>query len=217
MLSILVALSFLATDALADTTLSLLTTETLLVQNKSLGTFTIPAEYSLIFDIKPTAIVSTWSSIFHATSTGTDCCALGSRMPAIYLNPGTTSPHIRLSCETNGNWGFASTGALPLNAWTTIEIRTVGQLVKIFYNSTLQTSATAPSDRISGSAKIYVSDPWSSASKASIRNVKLVKQDDCTIVKYAWAAMGKPDVAATTDCCTMDGIICGGPSSVYQM
>jgi len=46
--------------------------------------------------------------------------------------------------------------------------------------------------------------------------MQLVEHDDCTIVKYAWAAMGKPDVPASTSCCSMTGVICYG-STVTEL
>ena len=48
---------------------------------------------------------SGWYSILRFTTTGSDCCNIGDRVPAIFYNSGGFL-HIKTAVGENGNYGF---------------------------------------------------------------------------------------------------------------
>ena len=46
---------------------------------------------------------SEWSNILRFTSTGSDCCNIGDRVPAIFLRPGGRKLHITSAVGDKGN------------------------------------------------------------------------------------------------------------------
>jgi hypothetical protein len=59
----------------------------LLLSQQYRGIVTVPANFSLSFDLTPLGTVSSWSSIIHYSATKEDL----SRIPAIWFNEGKTS------------------------------------------------------------------------------------------------------------------------------
>ena len=41
--------------------------------------------YSVKFEFKPTRFQSGWTNIIHLTATGSNCCAIGDRIPAVWF------------------------------------------------------------------------------------------------------------------------------------
>ena len=94
-----------------------------LAQGTLLGTVSLPAKYVVSFDIYPNAIAGTeLSSIIYlnALNGGSDNSA-GSRLPAVFFNPGTTRLGIRYNGYTSATQAVitssATTGILPLTTW----------------------------------------------------------------------------------------------------
>ena len=63
--------------------------------------------------------------------------------------------------------------ALPLNEQTNVRIEAVGREVFIFYNSSLVAIQTMGAKRISGKAKVMISDPWYTPAKAKISSIQM--------------------------------------------
>jgi hypothetical protein len=128
------------------------------------GRVQVPQNYTLGLQITPRGVENGWSNLIHFTRDNTD----GSRMPSIYFWPGTTRLHIRVGSENATNGGL-DTAALPLNQRTTVELSVLGRNVKVYYNGTEVGSYTAPGTPFSGSALLYMSNPWYVPANADMR------------------------------------------------
>jgi len=135
-------------------------------------TFTTGAEYELTFDIKPFGTTTGWNNILHFTSTGENCCNYGDRIPSIWFYTDSTRLHIVSASNSSGNAAFNPVEELPLNAWTTVRLRSVGSAGDIYYNDTymgtIDTQERLPHDNV----EVWMSDPWHARPKAYLRNVK---------------------------------------------
>ena len=60
-------------------------------------------EYRVKVEVIVHSAHSEYSNILHFTSTGSDCCNIGDRVPAIFLYPGRGRLHITNSVGANGN------------------------------------------------------------------------------------------------------------------
>ena len=81
---------------------------------------------------------------------------------------------MRVATTSNGNDGIdASTGSLPLNAITNVRVEAFGRDVLLYLNNTLDTKVTVSSDRISGAATLYISDPWYIPASASFGSYQM--------------------------------------------
>lgn len=154
-----------------------------LVANKPLkkGTFLtsqqVTENYELTFSIKPTAIVHSWGSIIHFTSTGKDCCEPGSRIPGIWFSPSSTKLYVRVGTLKSGDWGIASDYSLPLKKTSKVSVIVYKGKLNVYVNKALVASAQTPEKRPSGLAQVYMSDPTHSPAKAvlntfSFKNLK---------------------------------------------
>ncbi|KAL5518024.1 hypothetical protein EMCRGX_G003690 [Ephydatia muelleri] len=127
-------------------------------------------DYTLSFDIVPIGTATgDHASILHFT-TGTNCCNFGSRSPAIWFNPGSTSLYVRIGDSTDGDWGFYRTDALPLNISTKVTLECNQRGVKLTVGTRVYT-ATQPTYRFAGNLIVYAGDPWYQAAKAIISNL----------------------------------------------
>ena len=81
---------------------------------------------------------------------------------------------MRVATATNGNDGiWASIASLPLNATTNVRVEAFGRDVLLYLNNTLDTKVTVSSDRISGAATLYISDPWYIPASASFGSYQM--------------------------------------------
>ena len=91
---------------------------------------------------------------------------------ALFMDPGTTELSVRVASTVNTN-ATINAPALPLNQQTTVRVEAVGREVFVFYNSSLVAIKMVTGERISGNAKLYVSDPWYSPAKAKISTIQM--------------------------------------------
>jgi hypothetical protein len=73
-----------------------------LVKNKFVKTMNLPKDFTLEFDLTLKGVVRQWASVFHFT-TGNDCCAHGSRIPAMWFRPGSKTFIVVDGTQSNGN------------------------------------------------------------------------------------------------------------------
>ena len=149
---------------------------------------TVPQNFSLSFNITPTAIENELTNILHYTQDGTDDGPVG-RIPSklhlvilnkrigVWFKKNTTELWVAFSTNltypgTISEW--AGGKVLPLKSQTNIRIEAVGREVRIYFNNTNPTNKTLGGDRKFGNATLYVSDPWSFPAIASISPINLV-------------------------------------------
>jgi hypothetical protein len=128
-------------------------------------------DYKLQFVITPRAINGSWSNIIHFTGNDTDCCAGGSRTPAIWFFPGDLRLHVRMGEHNDGNWGMDIPGC-QLNKESMFSLECKGKSVRITLDGKVF-SATHPNWRYSGNVKVYGSNPWYINATADIKDVGL--------------------------------------------
>jgi len=132
------------------------------------GTIAKPhTDYVLRFTIQPTGVHNSNTNIIHIT-TGYDCCAYGTNVPAVFFVKKTTQLHIITGSKANE---FYSTKELALNIGSDIEIRVVGTSSTLSINGVVDTSQTTGGRFPLTDVKVYLGDPWYAAVNAIISNV----------------------------------------------
>ena len=137
--------------------------------NTRIGTVQMTGNYTLAFNITPTALTGGWANIirFHLNSVGLgDCCGFGQRSPSIWFIPNTLGLHVRIGDATDGNWGI-NTDPIPLGQKSTFRLVCQGRSVTLTINSRTYT-ATQPSYRAYGTATVWGSDPWYTPAQAAV-------------------------------------------------
>jgi len=119
--------------------------------------------FTLSFSILPTSVVNSTASIFYHGD------AIGQGSPAVSFISGTTRISCRSSTATDDNSGFDVNEALPLNQWSTVNIRhdQRGFLTVVINGVTQQELIGAP---LSNNGHLYLSNQWDSPAQASIKN-----------------------------------------------
>ena len=94
------------------------------VRNTFIGTVPVlKKEFIVSMDIKPTGKDRPYTNIFRMAVKGlSDCCAYGSRIPAVFFVPNSNKLHISFSVSGSGNRYF-NTAELPLNKFTNLVIQ----------------------------------------------------------------------------------------------
>ena len=94
------------------------------VRNTYMGLIPIvKKEYLVSMDIKPTGKDNVYTNIFRMGVKGmSDCCAYGSRMPALFFYPKSNKLHITAAVSGSGNRYFNS-AELPMNKFSNIVIQ----------------------------------------------------------------------------------------------
>ena len=149
---------------------------------KIIGVFEIKKNWRIRFIVNPKGIVGgQFSSLFHFTRTGKDCCDVGDRMPAIWFWPNTTRLHIRIGDASSGNWGVDPEMNLPLNQDTAVEIVANGNSIRVKINS-IEYGYTQPNpgSRPRGNATLWAPDgTWKGYPRmnGSLKNLSLFTSD----------------------------------------
>lgn len=161
---------------------SLSTLFTNLVANRPLvaGTFlkteNVPVNFNLTFTIVPNFTRSTvFANILHFTTTGANCCAPGTRMPAIWFIPGTTRLKISLGNVKDGDWGVSTAQALPIYKKTVVSVIVDGGRVDVLFNNRRVVTAVTNEKRPSGLAQVYMSNSYSPSAGAKLLTFSLDK------------------------------------------
>jgi len=146
-----------------------------LIKPQYYGIVVVPKNFVLSFDITPTGIDPNYASVIHYTADGQNYASNGSRMPGIWFNPGATSLLIAFGGKDYLN--YLSTKPLPLNVKTRVVIEAIGNQVVVFFNDVYEAYAGFPSERTTGTAHLFVSDPWHPPAKAILGNVRMVASE----------------------------------------
>jgi len=102
-----------------------------------------------------------WRNLFHATSTGGDCCGGGLRAPASWLYAGDTGFHVRHDTSGAANDGIAET-ALRIAFNSTVYMVTAvynGTNLKAYLNGSLSDNFTLAGTPVNQSSTGYVFSP----------------------------------------------------------
>ena len=79
-------------------------------------------EFQISFDIKMTSFAgSYYKSIISFTNNPGHCCAVGERIPAIFLKIDTKQLHVGTQIDSNGN-SWANSKRVEINTWYNLKI-----------------------------------------------------------------------------------------------
>jgi hypothetical protein len=131
--------------------------------------FQVSKNYRLSFNIKPKGLRAGWANIIHFTSDGSDCCKLGSRSPAIWLWPNSLRLHVRIGDSNDGNWGIDIDG-LQRNKESSFTLDCRNKNITITLDGK-ETKLIQPTERFSGSATVFGTNPFHEAADADVRNL----------------------------------------------
>jgi hypothetical protein len=164
----------------------------------------VPFNYSLSFDLTPLRTTNQWTNVFHFSKTNTD----GSRMPGVWIVPGTTRLHIRVGREEQPNDGIINTLPLPLNAKTKVVIELIRNQALILFNGTIAGYYSLSGGRDHGWATAYFSDPWYPSANVFLENMTVseIAQSQYATFKNHIGTL-KPVKATTGYDITPDGIL----------
>ena len=132
----------------------------------------LPVDYSVSLSITPdTEIVSEWANIIHFTSTDSNCCDYGARIPAIWFYGGSRRLHIRDGSPEDGNSGCDPEEELPPLVTTVVLIEMTPSKVEVFLNGVSKCVGKRTGRTPFTNVSVYASDPWHDAAEATIDNI----------------------------------------------
>ena len=151
--------------------------QTLLTRNRLVKTLPLlPKQFQISFDFKPTKWIGGWTNIFHFT-TGANCCAPGSRIPAIFPLNGKLA--ISFAIGTNGNW-YKWTPKLTLNRWVhlrlTQKLEGRNYVYRIYLNDKLLASSINRKPQDYRNVKVFVADNWYNAQPGFLKNLRITNR-----------------------------------------
>jgi hypothetical protein len=113
-------------------------------------------------------------NIFHFTNTNKDYQDRGSRVPAVFVNPNSTTLYISSDLDNKNNSAF-TTSSLTLNIATFITITWLNNTVKVYFNGNLINTNSYDSKIITANLDcfFYIGDPWYPNSGIEIKNFSI--------------------------------------------
>ena len=149
------------------------------------GVVSLPASYTLSFDLFPTADGTVYRSIARLSATNTDYIGAGAAIPGVWFCMTPDCPGLALHVTHLGSGTGASSyrvintaQALPLNTWSTILITI--DAIALFMTlgvtggvtiPTMSVAFATPAQTTWPSVQVYAADPWYDAAAAKIRNL----------------------------------------------
>jgi len=155
--------------------------EIVLKQNNLVGGVSkLCKQYTMSFDVKPTAFAAGWHSILHVTLGG-NYLVYGDRAPGIWFNPSSASAttnrfHICSPINNLSNYCYNSQ-ATPKNKWLSIKLQQIKEgldynyLIFLDGKQVYKVKNTKP--LVYYDLKVYAGDPWYAAQPGSIRNLNI--------------------------------------------
>ena len=149
-------------------------------------------DYTLSFDITPTALVQSWGSILHFT-TGQDNGTPGTRVPALYFQPNSTLLYVRFDTISSRDGGFVGIPGCSIGATTNIVIECQGLNVTLTVNGSRNT-LTQTEARYSGPVKVFGGRRATYCDNANclIENLCLVTKGNSIKVCSVDPSLGRP-------------------------
>ena len=161
-----------------------------LFANNLVGYVSLPAQYTITFDVNPSAVSGTltWRDIVRLTVPGAGDQGTGARLPVLHFCATGSCPALGIE-QTVFNGGgstaaYTSSG-LPADAWSTVSVLmdSVNRIMTLQVVSAgtgslvvpvIQTTIPTPSQQTWPSVQVYASDSIYSTASAKIRNLAIV-------------------------------------------
>lgn len=138
---------------------------------------TLNKQWSLSVDIRPTGLVTGYSSILRIGS-GPNNSRYGDRMPAIFFQARTTRLQIASGINSKTNYIAPYTDPIPMNKWTRVEVSQLRQtdgkyLYTIRVAGKIFHQTTNSDAREFSNMKVYTSDNYYVTADALLTNLKI--------------------------------------------
>ena len=169
---------------------------TLITKNRLATTLgVLPKQFDVTFDFYATKWISGWTNIFHFT-TGSDCCAQGSRIPAVFSLDGK----LLFVFAVNGNGTYnLYTPKLTLNRWYNFRInqRLEGgnYVYRVYMGKQLLRMIVNKKPQDYKNVKVFVGDNYHNAQPGYIENLRITN----TPVVYAGRVISFPSFSKQND------------------
>ncbi|XP_065677921.1 uncharacterized protein LOC100201473 isoform X1 [Hydra vulgaris] len=153
--------------------------EHVLTRNNLLSILTsLEKTYSVSFKLNLISITSFEKNVIHLTI-GDNYGNYGYRVSSVW----TISGRLYFRSAVNGNVNFEIyTDILPLNVWSNIKISQIKQnglyKYKIYINESVIYSTTNTNPQTFSNVYVYVTNPWYYAADGSIKDLKIVNEND---------------------------------------
>jgi len=137
-------------------------------------------QYTMSFDVKPTAFATGWNSILHVTLGG-NYLVYGDRAPGIWFDPSGASAttnrfHICSPINNLSNWCIASP-YYQKNKWINVNVQQIKEGLDYIYMIHLNGKQLYKVKNVRPlvyyDLKVYTGDPWHPAQPGSIRNLNI--------------------------------------------
>jgi hypothetical protein len=144
-----------------------------LVKNKFVKTMNLPKDFTLEFDLTLKGVVRQWASVFHFT-TGNDCCAHGSRIPAMWFRPGSKTFIVVDGTQSNGN-AHNNHGSLTIGKKVSIKMKATRNSFDTYIDGkkTGSINRSGKDRKAWKNVKFYMADPWYPAANAVVSQIKI--------------------------------------------
>ena len=152
--------------------------ETFLERNNIITKLTrLSKEYSVSFDVKPTAYSNGYHSLLHV-SNGTK--GVGVRSPGVWFNkkPSANENSIVICTPVNGKTNYFTTERFPTNEWIGVKFEQTKVGAEYFYvihiNGVKVYEVKNNDVHDLENMVVYAGDPWDDAQPGYIRNLRIV-------------------------------------------
>lgn len=143
------------------------------------STFDTNEEFSIMFDIFPSAVNAEKTNVLHFTTGAAD-----NQIPALYFDARTTRFNLRMSRRDDANDGCLMSDQLPMEAWSTVKIQLRGNVLSLYVDGSLKCISGNYRNKIESvyaAVNVYTSSPWFPAADASIKNLRYCPNHQCTV------------------------------------
>ena len=131
-------------------------------------------DFTITFNMKITKLPYGWHNILHLT-TGSNCCGLGSRIPAAWLNSRNGKPFLHAPIAMTGSQIYKDI-TLEMNKHYSVELVQAAGIYSVKINGKQVWSLRSGSATFQN-VKYYWSDPWKpSAGDVAILSVPKIQQ-----------------------------------------
>merc|ERR1712126_689615 len=150
--------------------------------NHHLATFvSIGKEFSVSFDFVPTNLTPGWKNVLHMSNTNSDCCARGSRLPAVFFRREKEISYIYVGTDLNenGNYVYAQQeDAIRAEKNVNIRIQQAkfgpNYIYTISINGRVVWGISNDSPQEFSEVKMYCSSPWYPSQEGVMTNLEVL-------------------------------------------
>ena len=153
-----------------------------IAKNHHIATFDyIGKEYAVSFDFVPSKLTTYWSNVLHITNKDSNCCAEGSRLPAIFFRRENDVSHIYIGSDINGNGCYEydqPEEAIAVGKKVSVRVQQDNfggnYVYTISINGNVKWAVYNTKPKEFTDMKVYVSDPWHASQEGAMTNLEVL-------------------------------------------